>query len=156
MVAGFLAVAAAQAQSVNPTDKPKVTDVSTDHLKLRYVKDVVVAPDGTAAFVLEIEPRAGMHVYAPGADDYQVIDLAIDQHARVRPRPLRYPASEIYVFQPLNEKIPVYQKPFRLILEAVVDKAPGPRAVTGRLAYQACDDKVCFAPVSVPLSWTLP
>ena len=28
--------------------------------------------------------------------------------------------------------------------------------VTGALAYQACDDKVCFNAVTVPLSWTLP
>ena len=27
--------------------------------------------------------------------------------------------------------------------------------LTGRLDYQACDDKVCFNPVSVPLTWTL-
>jgi hypothetical protein len=28
--------------------------------------------------------------------------------------------------------------------------------VTGTLSYQACDDKICFNPVTVPLSWTLP
>jgi hypothetical protein len=28
--------------------------------------------------------------------------------------------------------------------------------VTGTLAYQACDDKICFNAVTVPLSWTLP
>ena len=25
----------------------------------------------------------------------------------------------------------------------------------GQLEYQACDDAVCFEPVSVPLTWTL-
>jgi hypothetical protein len=27
--------------------------------------------------------------------------------------------------------------------------------ITGTFAYQACDDKVCFAPQSIPLSWSI-
>jgi hypothetical protein len=27
--------------------------------------------------------------------------------------------------------------------------------LTGTFEYQACDDKVCYNPASVPLSWTL-
>ena len=27
--------------------------------------------------------------------------------------------------------------------------------ITGTLQYQACDDKICYTPVSVPLSWTI-
>jgi hypothetical protein len=27
--------------------------------------------------------------------------------------------------------------------------------LTGVLKYQACDDKICFNPVSAPLSWTI-
>jgi hypothetical protein len=27
--------------------------------------------------------------------------------------------------------------------------------ISGSLRYQACDDKVCYQPVSVPLSWTV-
>lgn len=133
-----------------------MTEVSTDHLKIRYANEVTAKPDGSVLFVLEIEPRRGIHVYAPGADEYQTVSLVIDAHVRVQPGPVRYPASEIYHFQPLNEKIPVYQKPFTLTRAAVVRKAAEPLAVTGRLEYQACDDKVCFAPVSVPLSWTVP
>ena len=154
VVAGLLASGAAQAQK--PSGKPKVTEVSTDHLKIRYENDVPAKPGGFVSFLLDIEPRRGMHVYAPGAGDYQVISLFIDEGSRVRPRPLKYPASEIYLFQPLNEKIPVYQKRFVLILDAVIERADRPITVTGRLDYQACDDKVCFAPVSVPLTWTVP
>jgi hypothetical protein len=28
--------------------------------------------------------------------------------------------------------------------------------VTGTLSYQACDDRICFNPVTVPLTWTVP
>jgi DsbC/DsbD-like thiol-disulfide interchange protein len=153
MVAGLLATAGAHAQEAS--DKPKAIVISTDHLRIRYASEVTAQPDGSVSFVVEMEPRPDMHVYAPGAGDYQIITLAIDESSRVRQRPLKYPASEIYLFQPLNEKIPVYQKPFMLTRDAVVQKAAEPLAVTGRLDYQACDDKVCFAPVSVPLMWTV-
>jgi len=26
--------------------------------------------------------------------------------------------------------------------------------ISGTLSYQACDDRLCFAPASVPVSWT--
>jgi hypothetical protein len=159
--AGYLTVAAllagpfVRAQPLGTGSKPKVTEASTDHLKIRYPNAVTATSGGSVSFLVEIEPRRKMHVYAPGADEYQVISLVIDKQPRIRPRPLKYPASEIYHFQPLNERIPVYQKPFTLTLDATVESLTEPLAVKGRLEYQACDDQVCFAPVSVPLSWTV-
>jgi DsbC/DsbD-like thiol-disulfide interchange protein len=155
MVAALFAAATAQAQPIKPAGKPKVTQVSTDHLKIRYANELVRKTDGAVSFVVEIEPRPGMHVYAPGADDYRIIGLEIDEQDALRLRPLEYPASEIYYFLPLNEKIAVYQKPFALKLDAHAQTTREGLAVTGRLEYQACDDKVCFAPVTVPLAWTV-
>jgi hypothetical protein len=66
------------------------------------------------------------------------------------------------VFKPLNERVPVYLKPFTLVQEVVLEGAPQAQAalrgkdgvtLSGTLAYQACDDRVCFNPVSIPLSW---
>jgi hypothetical protein len=57
----------------------------------------------------------------------------------------------------------VYQKPFRLTREVFLDASPaaatalGTRTsltLSGRLEYQACDDKICYNPTSVQLSWT--
>ena len=61
-------------------------------------------------------------------------------------------------FEPLNETVPVFQKPFRLTQDVTVAKNAKPGstiAVSGTLDFQACDDKVCFVPESVPLTWTL-
>ena len=77
---------------------------------------------------------------------------------------MRFPQSEIYLFMPLNERVPVFQKPFRLVQELVLEGTPQAQAalrgkdtvtVKGSLEYQACDDKQCFNPVAVPLSWTM-
>ena len=103
-----------------------------------------------------------MHVYAPGASDYRIITLNIAPQPYVRTLPIRYPASEIYRFVPLNERVPVYQKPFTLLMDVFPEVTPEAQkassekkelVLTGTLEYQACDDKICYNPVSLPLSW---
>jgi hypothetical protein len=54
-----------------------------------------------------------MHVYAPGATGYRVIGLTIADQPFIRVTPATYPASEIYHFEPLDERVPVYTQPFR-------------------------------------------
>jgi hypothetical protein len=143
----------------------RVTPIWTDHLKVTtYPGDAAVSPGDRTSLVIEVQPGDGMHVYAPGADGYKVIALTVTPQPFVRVVPLGYPASEIYFFAPLNERVPVYQKPFTLRQELVVDDRPEARAafrgkpslvVTGTLSYQACDDKICFNPVTVSLTWTV-
>jgi len=141
------------------------TRVTTDHLKLTtYASDDVIAPGTLFSLVFDVEPRARMHVYAPGAESYRIIGLELDPNPLVVVRPISYPASEIYFFKPLNERVPVYQKPFRLMLELALSASRDHRAeiskmesltIKGRLNYQACDDKVCFIPASVPVSYSV-
>jgi len=143
----------------------QATRISTAHLDLTtYPSDAKVAMGTRFSLALDITPKSGMHVYAPGAAGYRVIALNITPQPHVRMAPLRYPASEIYHFVPLNERVPVFQKPFTLQLEVVPEATAEARKVfagktelivTGTLEYQACDDKICYNPVSVPLSWTV-
>ena len=139
--------------------------VSTEHLEAKsYPSDAAVAPGNRFAVVLDVTPRPRMHVYAPGASGYRVVAVQIQPQRFVRVLPLKYPAPEIYFFKPLNERVPVYQKSFTLVQELILEGQPEAQAafrgkdsltVNGTLDYQACDDKICFNPTSVPLSWTL-
>lgn len=141
------------------------TQISTDHLQLKtYPSDATVVPGNRLALVLEITPRPGIHVYAPGAMGYRVISLTLAAQPFVRSLPVVFPPSETYHFKPLNERVPVYQKPFRLLLEVIPEVSRDAAAalrgkdaltLSGTLEYQACDDKLCYNPVSLPLSWTL-
>ena len=79
-------------------------------------------------------------------------------------RGAQFPKAEDYFFKPLNEHVPVYQRPFRIVQDVMLDPSQDGIAalkdvttltLTGTLEYQACDDKVCFAPESIPLSWTI-
>ena len=143
------------------------TKVSTAHLDLTsYASDAAVAPGNRFSLVVEAEPHAGLHVYAPGAEasGYRVISLRLQPDPQIHVLPAKYPASEIYYFKPLNERVAVFQKPFRLVQELVLDGTPASQeilrgkqelALTGTLEYQACNDKLCYNPVSVPLTWKL-
>jgi hypothetical protein len=141
----------------------RVTQASTEHLDLRaFPSDATVVLGNRFSLVMEISPKRNMHVYAPGAAAYQVVTLNIVAQPHVRSLPVRYPASEIYHFVPLNERVPVYQKPFRLVMEVVPEATAEARKafsgkkellISGTLEYQACDDKICHNPVSVPLTW---
>jgi len=138
---------------------------STAHLEVTtYPSDSTIAPGNRISLVLDVKPRSRMHIYAPGASSYRVVALKLEPQPFVRSLPMKYPASEIYNFKPLNERVPVYQKPFTLVQEVTVEGTPQAQAafrgkdslvLTGTLEYQACDDSTCYTPMSIPLSWTL-
>ena len=146
-------------------DAVAATKISTEHLDLTtFPSDAGIAPGNRFSVVLEITPKRGMHVYAPGASSYRVVSVKIADQPSLRALSLNYPKSEIYNFKPLNERVPVFQKPFTLVQELILEGDPKAQAayrgketltVTGTLDYQACDDKICYNPVSLPLSWTL-
>jgi peroxiredoxin len=141
----------------------QATQASTQHLDFSaYPSDAAVSLGTRFSLAVEVTPKNGMHVYAPGASNYRVISLNISSQPHVRTTPVRYPASEIYHFVPLNERVPTYQKPFLLALDVVAEATPEGRkafagktelVVNGTLEYQACDDKICYNPVSLPVSW---
>jgi hypothetical protein len=141
------------------------TKISTAHLDVTtYPSDSAIAPGNRVTFALEVTPHRGMHLYAPGASGYRVAAVNLESQALVTVLPTKYPASQIYFFKPLNERVPVYEKPFTLLQDVELEGTPqaqtalrGKESLTirGTLDYQACDDKVCFNPESVPLSWTL-
>lgn len=141
------------------------TKIARDDVEITtYPSDATVAPGTRTALVIDVAPRPRMHVYAPGASGYRPVKVAIAPDPLVRVLPVQYPPSETYFFQPLNERVPVYRKPFTLSQEIVLEATPDAErafhgktelTLTGTLEYQACDDKVCFNPAAVPLSWTL-
>jgi peroxiredoxin len=147
--------------------KPPVagTKISTGQLEIvTYPSDAALAPGNRFSLAFDIQPHSGIHVYAPGAKDYRVIGLTMAPQPFMRVLPIKYPASQIYFFKPLNERVPVYQKPFTLVQEVILEGTPQAQAalrgkdsvtLNGTLEYQACDDKICFNPATVPLSWTL-
>ena len=140
------------------------TTLSTAHLDVTtYPSDSAIAPGNRITLAFDVVPHRGIHVYAPGASAYRVIAVNLESQPMIRPFPMQYSRSEIYFFKPLNERVPVYQKAFTLRQDILLDGTPQSQTalrakdsltLNGTLEYQACDDKFCFNPESVPLSWT--
>lgn len=115
-------------------------------------------PGGKLALFVDITPKPGIHVYAPGAKDYIAVSLKLKPRPDVKLGRAAFPKSEDMFFAPLNEHVPVYQKQFRITQDISLAKkvaAGSTVAVEGTLSFQACDDKVCYAPESVPVSWSV-
>jgi hypothetical protein len=56
----------------------------------------------------------------------------------------------------VDEKVPVFNKPFKLTQDATLAKTAKPGSTVtaeGKINLQACDEKVCYPPETVPVSW---
>lgn len=148
----------------NRLDVP-VTTVSSPQMNVTaFVTDSVVAPGTNFALVIDGEPGRRMHVYAPGVTGYKPIALTLRPVAGLQVKAAQFPVPQEYYFAPLKERVQVYRKPFRIVQSLAVDPSPAGRAalagtsevsINGTLTYQACDDKLCYTPVTVPLSWNV-
>ena len=139
--------------------------VNTAHLSLTAaISDAAAAPGARLTITVDVTPKPGIHVYAPGKHAYQVVRLTIDPHPWLRVHAASYPPSEIYHFKPLDERVEVYMKPFRLRQDITLRATPEAQkmlaatptaTIGGTFEYQACDDRVCFNPARVPVSLTI-
>ena len=145
-------------------DLPAVK-VAASHLTFTtFITDTVAAPGTHFSLVVDAVPGPRVHVYAPGVAGYKAIALEVQPQPALIVRAPQFPKAEDYVFKPLNEHVAVYQRPFRIVQDLEIDPSPqaadalknrSEMTIGGALTYQACDDKVCFTPQSVPLTWTI-
>jgi hypothetical protein len=133
----------------------------TRHVTLTVnVTPRVVTSGDRIAVAIDIVPKPRMHVYAPGSK-YRVITIAIEPQPLLTIGKTVYPGAGSYYFKPLKETQPVYDRPFRLQVEMTVGEigpsadAPSTMTIKGALEYQACDDRACYLPESIPLRWTM-
>jgi hypothetical protein len=117
---------------------------------------ISAAPGAKIVLFVDVTPKINIHVYAPGSKDYIPITVKPEPQAQLKFGKVTYPKSELMTFA--DEKVPVFQKPFRLTQDATLDKSAKPGStvsVAGTVHFQACDDRVCYPPESVPVSWTV-
>ena len=139
--------AAGAAQTTAETKHLTVSSAaSSDHVR----------PGQRIALVLTIEMRPSMHVYAPGVEGYIPIEWTMADSHSVTSHPAEFPTSKMLRLEAIDETVPVYDGQFRLVRDVTIGKVPpGPLVIEGSLKYQACDDRLCYIPQTVPLKWTL-
>jgi hypothetical protein len=146
-------------------DSAGTTTVLGKYLSARVgVSDAVAAPGQRVTLTVDITPGRNVHVYAPGQHGYIPIALKFESSPDVAIGVAKYPAPREYVFGPLKERVQVFDRPFRITQDVMLALTPVLRqraaaketlTIAGMLEYQACDDKLCFRPDSVPLTWSI-
>jgi hypothetical protein len=106
---------------------------------------------------LAVTPKPNIHVYGPGAKDFLQPSLKIVT-AGVVAGDVSFPRPEIVRDPILKELIPMYTKMFRVeqpvkLLAAL--SSGKTMTVSGVFSYQACDNTMCYAPSTVPVSWNV-
>jgi len=140
--------------------------VEAPHLKVAIEQsDRVGVPGSRITLTTEVELPPDVHVYAPGTKGYKPVSVVIDAAPELELKPAVYPRAEVLYMPAIQERVPVFQGTFRIRQDVKVSSAAefsntlgtDGKIVTikGKLNYQACDSKVCFLPVSVPIEWQL-
>ena len=146
----IVCAAAFALQLIAPAPKPGHATI------LPSPTEVNGAAGARLALFVDVTPKAGIHVYAPGSNDYIPITVKLNAQPEIKAGKVAYPKSEMMTFA--DEKVPVFQKPFRLTQDVTLDKSAKPGStmtVSGTVNYQACDDRVCYPPESAPVRWTV-
>jgi Disulphide bond corrector protein DsbC len=122
-----------------------------------------VAPGQRVTLTLAVELQPNMHVYAPGVEGYIPIDWKMEDSATAQVHAAVFPRAEKLYLKAIDETVPAYRSHFRLTrditipaedkLKSAVDGS-GYFTVAGSLRYQACDDRVCYIPQTLPVQWT--
>ncbi|MBV8818811.1 MAG: redoxin domain-containing protein [Acidobacteriaceae bacterium] len=124
----------------------------------------IVRPGERIALVLDLQMKPGIHVYAPGVNGYIPIEWQMPDTPVVHAFDTVFPKPEILFLQAINEKVPAYREHIRLTRDVIlgtdakVKEATGSGGrftIEGTLRYQACDDRMCYIPQTMPLKWTL-
>ena len=114
----------------------------------------------TLAVDITLPPR--VHVYAPGVTGYVPLRWNIPQFGAFRLDPAVYPKPKRLRLAAIHETSLVYERSIRLTQTVTLAHAPELEplldssrdlSIPGELRYQACDDRECFVPETVPLKW---
>lgn len=140
------------------------TQRTTAHLQVAWHgSPAALTPGRPTKIVFEVRPAPGMRIYAPGQLDYSPVSVTFAASPPATFGDPTLPRPVEYVFAPTGERSLVYDRPFRIEVPVSVARpkkgAPAlPPALTlkGTFAYQACDDTLCYKPVRLPISLTLP
>ena len=80
--------------------------------------------------------------------------LIVEPPAGVRVGQLVYPHPTDFAQQGQNQALAVFEREFVVGAELAIgpDLPPGDPVIPARLRYQACDDKVCFRPITATIT----
>ena len=116
------------------------------------------APGATVRAAVRVSLAEGLHANANKPRDPSLIPLVltVNAPAGVTVEEIVYPEPTDLRQENAPQPLSVYEREFAIgvVLRIAPNAAPGPLEIPVRLRYQACNEKLCFLPTTVPSAWT--
>ncbi len=139
-------------------------EVETKHLVLSYgATDTKIHGGDRTTVVLKVRLKPKMHVYAPGVQsEFIPVKWDAPPTSVARAEDTKWPAARTLNLKAIKEKAPVYEgsitveRDLTFAQQKQLQDAAGDSGkvhVESSFKYQACDDKVCYPPVTLPLKF---
>lgn len=128
-------------------------------LTIREPEKTAVPRQGEVRIVLKAAVRPGYHTNSDKpSEDYLIpLRLTWDPQAPLQTVEILYPKPKMEKFEFTEKPISVLDGEFEIVtrFRRAPNAMPGPAFLTGKLRYQACNDRMCFPPktleIKVPL-----
>jgi hypothetical protein len=137
--------------------------VQAKRVKLATSASTAVARPGHRILLsLEMDLGPRMHVYSPGVQNYIPVDWKMEESGSARLHAFQYPPGRMMRLKVIDETVPVYRGKARITREITFGPEAtlkqqltpsGELVLKGSFRYQACDDRECYLPETVPLEW---
>lgn len=125
------------------------------YISIGRIRPVTVEKGKTVEAVVPIRVAPGMHVQANPASNPQLIPTKLEMpgvKGLTAGNP-KYPPGKSYRLQGAAAELATYDGRFEIRVPlTLTGKMESPDVVlTGKLKYQACNDKICFFPTTTPV-----
>lgn len=124
-----------------------------------FVETDGVRAGSSTRLALKVSLPEGLHVQSDRPRDALLIPtvLTLDPPAGIHVTSLVYPHPTDFAQEGQAQPLAVFEREFVVGAEIEVASSvpPGSLVVPGRLRYQACNDKLCFAPITEAVEWSL-
>jgi thiol:disulfide interchange protein len=118
-----------------------------------------VRPGSAARAALKVTLAEGFHVQSNQPRDPTLIAtvLGVEPPAGLKPLEVVFPKAVDFQQQGISQPLAVFEREFLIGARFQIDprQPPGDLVIPARMRYQACDDKVCFRPMTAEVSWTI-
>lgn len=110
---------------------------------------------GKTEGILTILVQKGFHVQANPASQKYLIPTRLELQAAedITPGKPLYPKGKPYRLKGASDDLSVYEDTFQIKIpvKAETSAKEGEHVLHGKLIYQACDDRSCLPPTSIPV-----
>jgi len=140
--------------------------VSREHVLIHAgAVQAAVHPGNRFTLFVDVTPLHGAHIYgATIGGGYQALEVSVDALPYVTVHPIRYPDAAPLRLPWTDEVLTGYERPARVAIDislgtrqemAAVLEAERGLTIAGTVRLQACDDRLCWAPEAIPVTWHL-